>query len=44
MRLYETDKELKKMAGKQYKYFVSYANDTKMKLFKNKKEAKRFMR
>lgn len=40
--IYECDEELRKISGD--KYFIPYANDTKLKTFKTKKEAKRWLK
>jgi len=41
-KIYECDDELKKQS-KGDKYFIPYAEDTKLRTFKTKKEAERFL-
>ena len=40
-KVWECDEELRKLSDGD-KYFVSYANDTKMETFSNKKKAQAF--
>jgi len=42
-KILEADEELKKQTDEKITCFVPYANDTKMKTFKDKKEAKSFI-
>ena len=42
IKIYECDEELKKQSNGD-KYFIPYAKDTKLKTFKTKKEAKKFL-
>jgi uncharacterized protein YlbG (UPF0298 family) len=41
-KIYECDEELKKQSNGD-KYFVLYAEETKMKTFSNKKDANKFI-
>ena len=41
--IFESDEELKKQSSGE-KYFVPYANDTKMKMFKTKSQALSFVK
>lgn len=43
-KVFLADAELKRVAGKDIKYFVMYANETKMKVFTNKRDAESFAR
>jgi len=42
-KIFKTDKVLKEMTG-GHNYFVPYAEDTKMKTFKSKSEADKFLK
>jgi len=43
IKIYECDDVLKEESGGD-KYFIPYAEDTKLKTFRNKKEAKKWLK